>query len=142
MNMKAISLWEPWSTAIAMGYKKVETRHWYTSYRGWLLICSAKNLKAVANFCHLQQEGYFPDLRFSDLNFGKAVAVCKLKGCVKMTEEFIDRQTEAERLFGDWQPGRFAWILEDVNAIEPFPVTGKQGLWDVDKEATALIRRG
>ena len=38
--MKAISLWQPWASAVALGSKRVETRSWSTSYRGplaWLL---------------------------------------------------------------------------------------------------------
>ena len=38
--------------------------------------------------------------------------------------------SEQERLFGDWDPGRFAWQLELVEAFEtPVPVKGRQGLW-------------
>lgn len=32
--MKAISLWQPWASAIAVGAKRVETRSWATKYRG------------------------------------------------------------------------------------------------------------
>ncbi|MBP0020973.1 MAG: ASCH domain-containing protein, partial [Cyanobacteria bacterium SBLK] len=34
MAAKAISLWQPWASLIAMGRKKFETRHWSTDYRG------------------------------------------------------------------------------------------------------------
>uniref|UniRef100_A0A6M3J354 ASCH domain-containing protein n=1 Tax=viral metagenome TaxID=1070528 RepID=A0A6M3J354_9ZZZZ len=36
--MKAISLWQPWASAMALGWKKIETRSWGTSYRGPPLI--------------------------------------------------------------------------------------------------------
>lgn len=36
--MKAISLWQPWASAIACGAKHIETRHWSMAYRGPLLI--------------------------------------------------------------------------------------------------------
>lgn len=32
--------------------------------------------------------------------------------------------------FGDFSPGRFAWVLEDVRAIEPMPASGRLGLWE------------
>jgi len=38
--MKAISLWQPWATLIALGLKTVETRSWRMDYRGPLVICS------------------------------------------------------------------------------------------------------
>lgn len=34
-----------------------------------------------------------------------------------------------EQAFGDYTPGRFAWILEKVVEIEPVPAHGKQQLW-------------
>jgi hypothetical protein len=40
--MKALSLWQPWASLIPLGVKTIETRSWSTSYRGPLLICSAK----------------------------------------------------------------------------------------------------
>jgi hypothetical protein len=33
------------------------------------------------------------------------------------------------RPFGDFGPGRWAWLLEDVEATEPRPVTGSRGVW-------------
>jgi len=35
-----------------------------------------------------------------------------------------------ERPFGDFTPGRYAWLLTDVKPIGPVPVKGRQGLWD------------
>src|SRR3546814_14671667 len=40
--LKAISLWQPWASAIALGHKSIETRHWPTKYRGELAIHAAK----------------------------------------------------------------------------------------------------
>lgn len=41
--MRAISLWQPWASAIALGSKRIETRSWSTSYRGPLAIHAAKS---------------------------------------------------------------------------------------------------
>ena len=41
-TMKAISLWQPWASAVARRAKFNETRHWATSYRGTLAIHAAK----------------------------------------------------------------------------------------------------
>lgn len=32
--MKAIRLWQPWASLIALGHKTIETRSWPTKYRG------------------------------------------------------------------------------------------------------------
>ena len=34
--------------------------------------------------------------------------------------------------FGDFQPGRWAWMLTDVQPCDPVPAKGKQGLWNWD----------
>ena len=31
--MKAITIWQPWASSIALGYKKNETRSWPTNYQ-------------------------------------------------------------------------------------------------------------
>lgn len=40
--MKAISLWQPWASLVAVGAKKIETRSWATKYRGSLAIHATK----------------------------------------------------------------------------------------------------
>ena len=36
-----------------------------------------------------------------------------------------------ERAFGDFSPGRFAWLLADVAPLDPpVPAKGRQGLWE------------
>lgn len=54
------------------------------------------------------------------------------------TEEEIDialnewQLTDRERAFGDYSPGRFAWLLADVRRLdEPVPCVGRQGLFNV-----------
>src|SRR3546814_15511313 len=39
--VKAISLWQPLASAIALGHTSIETRHWPTKYRGELAIHAA-----------------------------------------------------------------------------------------------------
>lgn len=31
--------------------------------------------------------------------------------------------------YGDFAPGRYAWILDDIQPCDPVPAKGKQGLW-------------
>ena len=42
---------------------------------------------------------------------------------------------EHERAFGNYDPGRFAWLLADISPF-PAPVEyrGAQGLWDVPED--------
>jgi hypothetical protein len=122
---KAISLWQPWASLISIGKKKYETRHWPTSYRGKLLICAAKKKPKQAE---LDRFGLTPE----DAPLGVAICICDLIDCIEMTEEFISQQTQLERDCGNWQPGRYAWKLENIQPVEPKPVRGYQGLWNID----------
>jgi hypothetical protein len=41
--------------------------------------------------------------------------------------------TDQERAFGDYTPGRFAWLLANVKALpEPIPAKGALGLWNYE----------
>lgn len=44
--MKALTLYEPWASLVALGAKKIETRSWPTKYRGPLAIRAAKSYEA------------------------------------------------------------------------------------------------
>lgn len=46
------------------------------------------------------------------------------------------RPDDAEMAFGDYSPGRFAWLLADVKPFPaPLPWRGEQGMFDVPDEA-------
>ena len=135
MTIKAVSLYEPWASLIRCGAKTYETRSQPTHYRGPLLICASKGGLSRRDLRDMLDE---PDvtkaLGHSDprkLLFGKAVASCVLIGCHR-TENLFLVGLGKEGSFGDFSPRRYAWKLGSVKAIEPFPVTGKQGLFEVD----------
>lgn len=209
--MKAISLWQPWASLVALGVKTIETRSWSTKYRGPLTIHAAARRPEMMYlppqplgrdltgwhpwfvcdtitdpryqgpqpqgrripqrattptlfFPHdgtypLSEEGYAPTLH---LPLGAVVATCTLVDCAPM----LDVKTgEPERLlgispaiyvepdgltlshhfevparhidisgqrpFGDFRPGRWGWILEDIKAVDPpVPARGRQQLWN------------
>lgn len=134
--MKALSLWQPWASLIADGHKEYETRSWGTNYRGNLLICcSQKNTKQLRESARLLAKTYGLGTDYSEYSFlscGKGIAVATLTDCIQMTAGFIDRQTEKEKDLGDWTIGRYAWQFLNVRRINPIPVKGQQGLFDVE----------
>jgi hypothetical protein len=156
--MKALSLWQPWASAIAIGAKTIETRSWYTSYRGPLAIHAAKRCiksELILRGCEwIWRDALNPILDgdrplWEILPFGAIVAVCTLFDC-QPTESFnvseldtLKRPTKwngdpdspcgwTERQMGNFSPGRFGWVLSDVRALaQPLFIKGKQGLFDV-----------
>jgi hypothetical protein len=89
--------------------------------------------------------------------FGAVVATCELVDCVPMVAVHADAQPERnilaitgsgrlvlagpdrawnwevvsdQRPYGDFRPGRWAWLLADVRPVVPaIPARGRQGLW-------------
>jgi hypothetical protein len=155
--MKAISLWQPWATAVALGSKRIETRHWPTKYRGPLAIHAAKRQNR-AELLEVQRsdvwmaalhEAFNGEIRFvwEVLPFGAIVATCELVDC-RLTGAFtvseLDRARRAdlggwtERQMGNFAPGRYGWELNKVQPLaEPIPYRGLQGLFNVPDELLA-----
>jgi hypothetical protein len=134
-TIKALSLTQPWGTLVASGAKRIETRSWKTSYRGPLAIHAAKGLPkdTLALFF---TEPFASTLRRngikhpSDMPRGAIVATCTLVDCIP-TESIRGSLSENELAFGDYSDGRWAWVLEDVQALsQPVPVKGALGLWE------------
>jgi phage N-6-adenine-methyltransferase len=133
-TLKAISLWQPWASLIPLGLKHYETRSWKTNYRGKLLICStAKSTKTqYQQYLKICNEVELPEWNETNFPHGCAIAICDLVDCIEMTPEFIAQQSQTEILCGDWQVGRYAWKLKNIQPItEPFAVKGKQGLFNI-----------
>jgi hypothetical protein len=136
--MKMITLWEPWASAIALGYKHYETRSWPApkSLIGKPLGIHASKKKSEDLRWQLEAlTDWFPEqfnhLCYDDLPFGCVVAACQLVAC--HPTEKMRGLSELEAALGDYSPGRFAWELELIKLPDkPIPVKGKQGIWEWD----------
>lgn len=129
--MKALSLWQPWASAIALGQKRIETRHWTTGYRGLIAIHAAKRWTADERLIHEIEvdAGRMPPV----LPLGAILATANLVA-IRRTEDLAGI-SELERYWGNYGPGRFGWVLDDIRPLpEPVPYKGAQGLFEVDAE--------
>jgi hypothetical protein len=143
--LHTLTLTQPYATLIAVGAKQLETRSWPTKHRGLLAIHAAGSLAGISGpgisgpdalraLCRrpaiaaaLRAVRLGPDR----LPLGAVVALCRVAACVR-TEE-THGLTPTERAFGDYTPGRWAWVLGDVWALPvPIPARGYQGLWTWD----------
>ena len=161
--MKALTLTQPWATLIAIGAKKIETRSWNTAYRGPLAINAAKGFPKEARDLLWKDFDFYAAFRpdhaaalnlagvrlvpnaaasavSGQLPLGVVVATCRLASIIPTSR--VKGLTNQERAFGDYSPGRYAWILEDVKPLAvPIPVKGALSLWEwnapVDLEVEA-----
>jgi hypothetical protein len=147
MIYKAISLWQPWATLIAIGAKRFETRSWYPHdhYRGPIVIHAAKKWDSGLNsmcfdepfFSALTAGRDKPLFKFN-LPLGCALAIADLTHVYRSEAARAD-QSEQELAFGDWSPGRFVWEMENVRPFpEPIPVKGAQGLFTVELDLEGI----
>ena len=72
----------------------------------------------------------------NELNYGKIICSCELADCILMTDAFIAevKKNRNEFISGVYAPGRYAWILKNIIALEqPIPAKGHLGIWNLDK---------
>jgi len=146
--MKAISLWQPWASAISVGSKQIETRSWKTGYRGPLAIHAAKKwnrrLDALARALYkhgipLPWDDKYKSRKLKKwLPLGAFVCLVDLVDCVEMTDNWISQQGKTELLLGDYKSGRWGWILKNIRPIPgsagSVSAKGQQGLWTVSDQ--------
>jgi hypothetical protein len=90
------------------------------------------------------QGNYFPVWDLMRLPLGAVVAVATLAYCVPTVSVVNGSHpgfgkpgsswplTDQERAFGDYAPGRYAWLLSDVRRLAtPIPWRGALSLWAV-----------
>lgn len=137
-GMKAISLWQPWASFMAMGLKRNETRHWATSHRGPLLIHAAKKKPSKDELEYfwllLNRHGYTEGSLY-DLPLGAILCRVDMVDCQQIGHENSPRETELEYHLGNYDHGRYMWMTDNlVKFKEPIPWKGKQGIFFVPDE--------
>lgn len=150
--MRALSLTQPWASAVAILLKQWETRSWRTNYRGPVAIHASKAFPRSAKaYCHewpwsgvIETEGFKEFLlakhAIEALPVGALIATTNIVAC-HPTEEVLPSLSPAEALLGDYGADRWAWKFEGTIALpEPVPCKGALSLWTVPEEQELLVR--
>jgi hypothetical protein len=147
---------QPWASLVAIGENSIETRSWSTRHRGPLVIHSAKGFPADARqLCsetpYRQMLARHGHTSVSTLPIGAIIAVAELVDVMQFTRGSLrevrararaGELPEHEADFGDFSPGRFGWVLENVRALrDPIPARGMLGLWQVPAAIQRKIER-
>lgn len=140
-DLRALTITQPWASLVAHGLKRIETRSWPITRRGWIAIHAGaglgkhnpRRLKLMVErgepmATAMKDMGY---QQFEDLPRGAIIAVAKLVDCVP-TEIQRQRVSLREYAFGNYDDERFAWLLDDIRLL-PTPVAslGALGFWPV-----------
>ncbi len=140
--MRALSLWQPWSSLMALGLKHIETRGWNMTYRGRLAIHATatwqpelirylkmpRSYGNVGLILDLLAESGVADWRM--LPLGAVLCSVEVYDC-RPTEELAGELDERELCLGNYRPGRFGIMTRNLQRLLiPAPCKGKQGIWD------------
>lgn len=143
--MKAITVIQPWASLLAVGEKRIETRSWRTNYRGEILIHAGKKVP-LWGICMMDdaakekvmeifgnKDGIISN-QFRTFPTGAIIGKANLVNCLRIDEltmTLIKEQHPVEYVFGDFTPGRYAWVMSNPVLFENLiPASGKQGLWN------------
>lgn len=149
--MKAISLWQPWASLVALQEKLWETRSRQISHRGPIAIHAAKVTEHALiytrcdPFKSAMERNAIADRK--ELPYGAIVAIANLSEIVTTTEWLrrfcktpADRKADKEYCFGNYEPGRFAWHLENIRPlVKPLQMRGRQFVWTLTGAEEAQI---
>ena len=134
--MKAVTLYQPWASLWALREKRIETRSWFTKYRGPIAIHSSVNFpKWAKELCHeepfrsaLLRQGISS---VKELPLGAVLGYTEIVDVIRMDDQNIRSLSSQELAFGDYQLGRFMWISKGRQVFkQPVAALGKQGIWN------------
>lgn len=136
--IKVLTLQEPWASLIGENIKKIETRSWPINQRGELYIHAGLTKISSSDI----RKSELATLLKHPLHYGTIFAKCTLSDCILIDEQFATKIRESDPLnylCGDYTPGRYAWILTDIEMIDPIPAKGKLGIWYYDNFSNSGI---
>lgn len=128
---------QPRASLVAIGAKRLETRSKPTEHRGLIAIHASKGYspenREIARTEIFERALFAGGVSHPELYCGQIVAVAELVDCVRV-DELRDSPllTNAERAFGNFSDGRYAYVLQDARPLKkPIPFKGQLGLWEV-----------
>lgn len=149
--MIAISLWQPWASALFAlrpnnaPLKPDETRHWPLPQRfvgvPVAIHAAQRNTREEQDFWRdnvldTNLRGFYGEAfarigvhKWSDLPRGCIIGVVVFRQCWRTTGQF-DVEDEIAREWGNYAPGRYAWPVATCTPLDaPVPYVGRQGFF-------------
>ncbi len=132
--MRVLSLKEPYATLIKEKKKLVETRSWKTNYRGTLYIHASMTKPSKVDLENIELMSLVENKK---MNYGNIICKCNLVDCIYMTQDYINsikKNNYQEYICGEYQVGRYAWILENIEVLNrPIKAKGHLGIWKYEE---------
>lgn len=137
--VNVLPLWQPWATLVALGAKRIETRHWPTPKRllgERIAIYATKGGISARDERELLDQVLFHDaLRqlvpgadgaptskqiAGVLPRGALIATVIIERCSQISLDasiVLETSKPSEFAFGNYEAGRYAWVLKDVEPL-------------------------
>lgn len=119
-EVRAITIKQPWASAIFYQGKDIENRSWATKYRGPLLIHSGLVYAKDA-----------PKLFPANMTCPEPCDITMLYGCILGVVDLVDCVSEHK---SRWWLGEYGFVLKNPRLFrKPYECRGKLGLWKPDR---------
>lgn len=135
--MKALSLFQPFATLVVAGMKRLDSRCWYTGYRGRVAIYALDRdpeawgldlceMRSVREALHWRGCG-----NLGEMPRGAMMGTVELVDCVRCEDLTPMLLTRREQLFATYKPGRWVFVFRGaVRFPAPVAAMGRTGLWE------------
>lgn len=144
--MRAISLWEPYASAMALGVKHNETRGRDTQIRGDLAIHVAR--LPLTRFgrsnprVELWEKLQAITQTKLDCRFGHIICVVDLYATMTSQDYLAQHYSALEAPWGDYSIDRWVWRTRNPRPLaNPILTRGHQGFWFLPPDVETAIRQ-
>jgi len=126
IQMKVLTLKQPWATLVAEGIKKYEFRSWKTNYRGKLLIHAGKGIDKAGMKMVKSLNLKYPSKRI--------IAQVEILDCLKLDKKLNNEIINEKNIaYGNTIRTGYAWKIDNVVKINiDKEINGKLGLWNIN----------
>ena len=129
--MKALTVQQPWASAIVAGDKRVENRSWPTSFRGRIVIHAGGRVDP-AGAAALAAAGVV----VGEAPGGALIGSVEIVDCVRVAERSLfDADVDDPLATGPW-----CWILRNPIRFDvPIACAGQLGLWAIPDDVAQRL---
>ena len=162
--MRALTLYQPWAQLMVWGLKNIETRSWAAPRNliGQRIAIHAGKREPRPTEWNIDVQRAVLQRAGSShsMPMGAAVATARLIECMQVIGEPDDNGLVSCRGFGelgdapeyeatitpdrygDFSVGRWLWVFQDLQRVEPDPTNGRQGVWTLPAAVAAESASG
>lgn len=141
--MLALTLWQPWAHVVVYGGKRLENRSWAPSPTTiplgtrFAVHASLRYDMPSETMIRRDHRDVMPDMSIDQVTRGAVIGVATFVDVLRSLDEVKRRVPQHAR----WWLGPLAFLLDDVQPIDPIPVAGARGFWHLppDVERKVLI---